>query len=209
MQPLKLCKTANGKKTGQRTALSGQRSRWPCRGRHIADGRMGAMVSVGAPLITLTAICTSSGGIERPNPIPLWLRTSPGRRHLLPKPHQVSSHTLCQGPSGVLHPSPQRGEQHALLSHPRSHRRRWDVSGSSIQSVCYSGRRQHGVVRRTRLLDKQYHAERTRLACFAWFRRKQQLHFVHHVHANCNFAVIDFFWDKVLGTYRNPDTNIR
>ena len=59
------------------------------------------------------------------------------------------------------------------------------------------------------LLDKQYHAERTRLARFAWFRRKQQLHFVHHVHANCNFAVIDFFWDKVLGTYRNPDTNIR
>ena len=59
------------------------------------------------------------------------------------------------------------------------------------------------------LLDKQYHAEGTRLARFAWFRRKQQLHFVHHVHANCNFAVIDFFWDKVLGTYRNSDTNIR
>ena len=59
------------------------------------------------------------------------------------------------------------------------------------------------------LLDKQYHAERTRLARFAWFRRKQQLHFVHHVHANCNFAVIDFFWDKVLGTYRSPDTNVR
>lgn len=54
-------------------------------------------------------------------------------------------------------------------------------------------------------LDKQYHAERTRLARFAWFRRKQQLHFVHHLHANSNFAVIDFFWDRVLGTYRNPD----
>src|ERR1700760_1613252 len=54
-------------------------------------------------------------------------------------------------------------------------------------------------------LDKQYHSERSRLARFAWFRRKQQLHFVHHLNANSNFAVIDFFWDRVLGTYRNPD----
>jgi sterol desaturase/sphingolipid hydroxylase (fatty acid hydroxylase superfamily) len=58
-------------------------------------------------------------------------------------------------------------------------------------------------------LDKQYHAEGTRLARFAWFRRKQQLHFVHHMHANTNFAVIDFFWDRVLGTYRNPDVDGR
>ena len=58
-------------------------------------------------------------------------------------------------------------------------------------------------------LDKQYHAARSSLARFAWFRRKQQLHFVHHLHADSNFAVIDFFWDKVLGTYRNPDMDAR
>ena len=58
-------------------------------------------------------------------------------------------------------------------------------------------------------LDKQYHAERPRLARFAWFRRKQQLHFVHHLHENSNFAVIDFFWDRILGTYRNPDMDDR
>jgi sterol desaturase/sphingolipid hydroxylase (fatty acid hydroxylase superfamily) len=58
-------------------------------------------------------------------------------------------------------------------------------------------------------LDKQYHTEGTRLARFAWFRRKQQLHFVHHLHANSNFAVIDFFWDRVLETYRNPDMDGR
>ena len=58
-------------------------------------------------------------------------------------------------------------------------------------------------------LDKQYHAEGSSLARFAWFRRKQQLHFVHHLHANSNFAVIDFFWDRVLGTYRSPDTDVR
>ena len=58
-------------------------------------------------------------------------------------------------------------------------------------------------------LDKEYHVEGSRLSRFAWFRRKQQLHFVHHLHANSNFAVIDFFWDRVLGTYRNPDTDVR
>src|SRR5262249_1485337 len=53
--------------------------------------------------------------------------------------------------------------------------------------------------------DKEYHIERSRLQRFAWFRRKQELHFVHHRHANSNFAVIHFFWDRILGTYRRPD----
>jgi hypothetical protein len=38
--------------------------------------------------------------------------------------------------------------------------------------------------------DKEYHIEGSRLQRFAWFRRKQELHFVHHRHANSNFAVI-------------------
>jgi sterol desaturase/sphingolipid hydroxylase (fatty acid hydroxylase superfamily) len=58
-------------------------------------------------------------------------------------------------------------------------------------------------------LDKQYHTEALRLARFGWFKRKQQLHFVHHLHANSNFAVIDFFWDRLLGTYRSPNTDVR
>jgi sterol desaturase/sphingolipid hydroxylase (fatty acid hydroxylase superfamily) len=53
--------------------------------------------------------------------------------------------------------------------------------------------------------DKEYHVEGSRLLRFAWFRRKQELHFVHHRHANSNFAVIHFFWDRILGTYRRPD----
>jgi hypothetical protein len=53
--------------------------------------------------------------------------------------------------------------------------------------------------------DKEYHSERSRLQRFAWFRRKQELHFVHHHHADYNFAVIHFFWDRMLGTYRTPD----
>ena len=54
--------------------------------------------------------------------------------------------------------------------------------------------------------DKEYHVEGSRLQRFAWFRRKQALHFAHHLHANSNFAVIEFFWDRMLGTYRTPDT---
>ena len=53
--------------------------------------------------------------------------------------------------------------------------------------------------------DKEYHVEGSRFQRFAWFRRKQALHFVHHRHANRNFAVIDFFWDRLLGTYRGVD----
>ena len=53
--------------------------------------------------------------------------------------------------------------------------------------------------------DKEYHVEGSRLRRFTWFRRKQELHFVHHRHANSNFAVIHFFWDRILGTYRGPD----
>ena len=46
--------------------------------------------------------------------------------------------------------------------------------------------------------DKEYHVEGSRFQRFAWFRRKQELHFVHHRHANSNFAVIHFFWDRIL-----------
>jgi hypothetical protein len=56
--------------------------------------------------------------------------------------------------------------------------------------------------------DKEYHIEGSRLQRFAWFRRKQELHFVHHRHANCNFAVIHFFLDRILCTYRSSPGEI-
>src|SRR5579863_6263098 len=52
--------------------------------------------------------------------------------------------------------------------------------------------------------DKEYHVEDSWLRRFTWFRRMQELHFAHHRHADCNFAVINFFWDRILGTYRRP-----
>ena len=56
--------------------------------------------------------------------------------------------------------------------------------------------------------DKEYHVEGSRLRRFAWFRHKQELRFVHHQNTGCNFAVIDNFWDRLLGTYRRPDAEI-
>ena len=55
-------------------------------------------------------------------------------------------------------------------------------------------------------IDNQYHVAGSWLGRFSWFRRKQQLHFIHHRHGNCNFAVIDFFWDRLLGTYRRVES---
>jgi sterol desaturase/sphingolipid hydroxylase (fatty acid hydroxylase superfamily) len=57
------------------------------------------------------------------------------------------------------------------------------------------------------LFDREYHVEGSRLLRFAWFRRKRELHFVHHRHANSNFGVVHFFWDRILGTYRSPDVS--
>jgi sterol desaturase/sphingolipid hydroxylase (fatty acid hydroxylase superfamily) len=54
-------------------------------------------------------------------------------------------------------------------------------------------------------IDNQYHVAGSWLGRFSWFRRKQQLHFIHHRHGDCNFAVIDFFWDRLLGTYRRVE----
>jgi sterol desaturase/sphingolipid hydroxylase (fatty acid hydroxylase superfamily) len=55
------------------------------------------------------------------------------------------------------------------------------------------------------LFDKEYHVEGSWLLRFAWFRWKQDLHFVHHRHADTNFSVIHFFWDRILGTYQGPN----
>ena len=57
--------------------------------------------------------------------------------------------------------------------------------------------------------DNEYHSERPRLRRFAWFRRKQDLHFVHHRHGESNYAVIHFFWTgfSVLTEGRIPDND--
>lgn len=49
-------------------------------------------------------------------------------------------------------------------------------------------------------LHEQYHLFDSPWARFAWFRRKRELHLRHHVRQDANFAIIAFFWDRLLGT---------
>jgi sterol desaturase/sphingolipid hydroxylase (fatty acid hydroxylase superfamily) len=53
---------------------------------------------------------------------------------------------------------------------------------------------------------KHYHLTQSWLGRFGWFRRRQQLHFVHHRHATKNYALLDPFWDRLFGTYQSSDT---
>ncbi len=53
-------------------------------------------------------------------------------------------------------------------------------------------------------LHKHYHLEQTWLNRWGWFRRRRELHYVHHRNTGCNFAVIDFFWDRLFGTFAAP-----
>ena len=53
------------------------------------------------------------------------------------------------------------------------------------------------------VLHRHYHLEQTPLERFAWFREKRRLHFLHHQDARVNFAVVEFWIDRLLGTYRS------
>jgi sterol desaturase/sphingolipid hydroxylase (fatty acid hydroxylase superfamily) len=49
-----------------------------------------------------------------------------------------------------------------------------------------------------------YHLTQTWLDRFVWFRRLRAYHSIHHENTGTNFAVIEPFWDRVLGTYQAP-----
>ncbi len=47
----------------------------------------------------------------------------------------------------------------------------------------------------------RYHLQDAWLARFAWFRKKRELHFIHHRNQAANFAVLEFMWDRLMGSY--------
>lgn len=51
-------------------------------------------------------------------------------------------------------------------------------------------------------LHKHYHLIDTPLERFAWFRNKRELHFIHHRDARYNFAVVEFWIDRLMGTQK-------
>lgn len=41
------------------------------------------------------------------------------------------------------------------------------------------------------------------LGRFRWFERLRILHIVHHANVRVNLGIYDFWWDRILGTYRH------
>ena len=50
-------------------------------------------------------------------------------------------------------------------------------------------------------LHQQYHLRHTPLNRFGWFRRKQRLHLVHHQQGVRNYAIIEYKFDRLMGTF--------
>ena len=56
-------------------------------------------------------------------------------------------------------------------------------------------------------LHVQYHLKKSPLKRYRWFQRKQQLHLLHHKDMTKNFAVVEFVWDRLMGTYQGTPLN--
>ena len=50
-------------------------------------------------------------------------------------------------------------------------------------------------------LHRQYHVRRSWLRRFGWFQRKRRLHFIHHRLGVKNYAIVEYVWDRLLGTF--------
>jgi len=49
-------------------------------------------------------------------------------------------------------------------------------------------------------LHRKYHVRGVWLERFEWFHIKRRLHFVHHQRPQKNFAIVEYGWDRLLGT---------
>ncbi len=50
-------------------------------------------------------------------------------------------------------------------------------------------------------LHRQYHVRGVWLERFQWFREKRRLHFVHHKRSRRNYAIVEYVWDRLFGTF--------
>ena len=55
----------------------------------------------------------------------------------------------------------------------------------------------------------QYHLRDPWMKRFEWFNRKQALHILHHKNGSKNFAVLEFLWDKVFGTFQSAKVEVK
>jgi hypothetical protein len=53
-------------------------------------------------------------------------------------------------------------------------------------------------------LHKQYHLRGCHWERYGWFRRKRELHFIHHRQVRRNYAIVEYWMDDLLGTRQDP-----
>jgi hypothetical protein len=58
-------------------------------------------------------------------------------------------------------------------------------------------------------LHKHYHLHGSWFVRFEWFRKKRALHFIHHRSDQKNFAIVEYVWDRLLGTYQSKGVSRR
>ncbi len=52
-------------------------------------------------------------------------------------------------------------------------------------------------------LHRQYHVRGSWWERLDWFQEKRHLHFVHHQKPNKNFAIVEYSWDLMFGTFED------
>ncbi len=53
-------------------------------------------------------------------------------------------------------------------------------------------------------LHEQYHLKHSAWEFFRWFRKKRALHFIHHREVRTNYAIVEYWIDRILGTRKDP-----
>ena len=54
-------------------------------------------------------------------------------------------------------------------------------------------------------LHEQYHLNHSFWHRFVWFQQKRELHLIHHCHARQNYAIVEYWIDRIMGTYKDKD----
>jgi hypothetical protein len=57
-------------------------------------------------------------------------------------------------------------------------------------------------------LPEQYHLIGSRWERFGWFRKKRELHFIHHRDVHVNYAIVEYWIDSFLGTRKEPNVEL-
>jgi sterol desaturase/sphingolipid hydroxylase (fatty acid hydroxylase superfamily) len=57
-------------------------------------------------------------------------------------------------------------------------------------------------------LHRHYHLRGSVFERFKWFRLKRQLHFIHHRRVHRNYAIVEFWLDRLLGTMEKPNHRV-